>query len=168
MKKLTEKEVRSVIDSVRTGDDALAVVRSFATSQPQLTEYIDESSTQFSQAEKYFIISASSTIWNVLAVTGLDIPLITRDTIGKIVSDINTEISPLFAQSENDPLTSMQSIIDHSSQGELLLALIGIILSATEDKGEDRIREEILQSLFFRLIIVIEVLSRTGQELKAH
>ena len=168
MKKLTEKEVRKAIESVRTEEDAMSVMNAYFTAQPALASYVEEASSSFNQAEKMFLMTATSTVWNVLADSGHDAPQVTREMIGRTVSDIDREIRPVLERAGDDTLASMQAIVGQSSQGELLTALIGILLSATEDDAEDRVRDESLQPLFFRIMIVIEVLSRTGTERAVH
>lgn len=168
MKKLTEKEVRKAIESVQTEEDAVSVMKSYLTAQPELATYVEEASSSFNQAEKMFLMTASSTVWNVLAGSGHDAPQVTREMIGRTVADIDREIRPMLERAGDDTLASMQAIVEQSSQGELLTALIGILLSATEDDADDRVRDESLQPLFFRIMIIIEVLSRTGNGCAVH
>jgi len=168
MNKLTDKEVRKSIESVRTEEDAVSVMNAYLTAQPELASYVEEASTSFNQAEKMFLMTAASTVWNVIAGSGHDAPMITREMIGRTVADIDREIRPALERANDDTLSSMQAIVGQSSQGELLTALIGILLAATEDDGDDRVRDESLQPLFFRIMIVIEVLSRTGNGRAAH
>ncbi|HEY1405351.1 MAG TPA: hypothetical protein VF857_01955 [Spirochaetota bacterium] len=170
MKKLSEAEVRKAIDAIHTEEEAVAVMSAFAENQPELAAYIDASCENFTRTEKFFLMTSASTIWHIITSASGPVPTITRASIGKIVADLDTEFRPFFVDQGDDPLKSIQSIIAHSSQGELLLSLIGILLAGAEENttGEDALRDEMMQSLFYRLLVIIEVISRSESVAQVH
>jgi hypothetical protein len=165
MKRLNEKEIRAGITAIDTEEKALQVMRDFSGNQEELAIYIDQAMGNYNTPERFFIMTSASTIWHIITSLCGDMPRITRDVISAVLDELNAEIRPLLTDiggDDADPFTSINAIVSHSSQPEMLITFIGLMLSGAEtpDSDGENLREDHLQSLFYHMLVIIETMVR--------
>ena len=154
---IQESTIDRVLDRLeRGGEDYTVQIEDFATSQPELMDFLTNDDTEaFTAAERELLLFASLVIYQSVDEERAGVP----EATGEAISEAEEHNYEVFAGSRGGSFRDRLTPFFEESEEEDLLAFVEDLLLGAEPGEEDYVSGEAREPFFATLKTVIDVLT---------